>query len=226
MTAITSSAASETERARNWTPGRSGATWAITAWPPPSGRWTSSRTTSGSARGSAAPPRRRARLADDLDRVAELAAHAGAEEVVVVDDHDAASRASSAASARPRCPRPGARDPRRAAGAGHPASIDSGEPAPVGGTASGRSRRRGRGRRRCAVVADLRRRRRPRRRRRTWPRSPSPRGQRARARRRRRRAGVAGGDDLDPDAVQLLDLGRRRLDRGGEGSRSRARASR
>ena len=31
----------------------------------------------------------RAGLADDLDRVAELAAHAGAEEVVVVDEHDA-----------------------------------------------------------------------------------------------------------------------------------------
>src|SRR5215210_4934843 len=49
MTPITSSAASETDKARNFTAGRSSATAAITASPPPSGRWTSSSTTSGSA---------------------------------------------------------------------------------------------------------------------------------------------------------------------------------
>ena len=91
MTAITSSAASETDSARKRTPGRSGATALMIASPLPSWRWTSSSTTSGielldqrhglgDARG----------LADDVDRVAELGAHAGEEELVVVDEDDAA----------------------------------------------------------------------------------------------------------------------------------------
>src|SRR5262245_38441531 len=49
MTAITSSAASETESARKRTPGRSGATALMIASPLPSGRCTSSTTTSGSS---------------------------------------------------------------------------------------------------------------------------------------------------------------------------------
>src|SRR2546429_261686 len=49
MTAITSSAASETDSARNLTPGRSGATALMITSPLPSGRWTSRRTTSGSS---------------------------------------------------------------------------------------------------------------------------------------------------------------------------------
>src|SRR5881397_1114022 len=50
MTAITSSAASLTESARNRVVGASVPTPAKTAWPPPSGMWTSSRTTSGLVR--------------------------------------------------------------------------------------------------------------------------------------------------------------------------------
>ena len=68
MTPITSSAASETESARNFTPGRSGATAAITASPPPSGRWTSSSTTSGSSSWiSGTASATLACLADDVD---------------------------------------------------------------------------------------------------------------------------------------------------------------
>ena len=49
-----------------------------------------------------------ARLADDIDGVAELGAHAGAEEVVVVDEDDAALHDAllAQAAARPRCRRP------------------------------------------------------------------------------------------------------------------------
>src|SRR3954452_23073681 len=50
MTPITSSAASLTDSARNRVPGASAPTPASTAWPPPSGMWTSSRTTSGLVR--------------------------------------------------------------------------------------------------------------------------------------------------------------------------------
>ncbi|MFZ1062451.1 MAG: hypothetical protein WAN30_03165 [Acidimicrobiales bacterium] len=44
---MTSSAASDTERARNFTAGSTLVTARSTARPPPSGMWTSSRTTSG-----------------------------------------------------------------------------------------------------------------------------------------------------------------------------------
>ena len=106
---MTSSAASETDSARKRTPGRSGATALMIASPLPSGRWTSSRTTSGSSSlisGTASATL--AGLADDLDRVAELGPHAREEELVVVDEDDARAsrRHSAAAAARPRCRRP------------------------------------------------------------------------------------------------------------------------
>src|SRR5664280_154001 len=47
ITAITSSGASDTDRARKWTSGWRGRTPLSTACPPPPGRWTSSRTTPG-----------------------------------------------------------------------------------------------------------------------------------------------------------------------------------
>src|SRR5216684_2747906 len=49
MTAITSSGASDTERARNLTSGAERWTASSTARPPPPGMWTSSSTTSGRA---------------------------------------------------------------------------------------------------------------------------------------------------------------------------------
>ena len=87
---MTSSAASDTDRARNTTSGSSGLMVSSTALPPPPGRWTSSRTTSGWV---ARMPRHGgldiSRLAEDLDGVAELRPHTGAEHLVVVDQEDA-----------------------------------------------------------------------------------------------------------------------------------------
>ena len=58
---MTSSGASETDRARNRTSGCAGLTASMTAWPPPPGMWTSTSTTSGSRSpisSTAAAPRR------------------------------------------------------------------------------------------------------------------------------------------------------------------------
>ena len=90
MTAITSSAASETDSARNFTAGRSGATAAITASPPPSGRCTSSRTTSGSSSRMSGPASATVPASPTMSTSpAELVADAGAEQLVVIDQHDA-----------------------------------------------------------------------------------------------------------------------------------------
>ena len=62
----------------------------MTAMPPPSGMWTSSSTTSGSSRADRGDRLvHRAGVGDDVDSARELAADAGAEERVVVDDRDA-----------------------------------------------------------------------------------------------------------------------------------------
>ena len=100
---MTSSAASDTDSARNRVvdPGgrRSGA---ATSRPLPPGRCTSSSTTSG--RVAVITRDRRVDvlgLADDVDGVAELGAHAGAEHPVVVDEHDP-RRAASVMRSLPR----------------------------------------------------------------------------------------------------------------------------
>ena len=134
MMLITSSGASETLSARKRTAGRRGATPRITSAPPPSGICTSSSTTSGSA--STMQLDRladRAGVADDVDEAVELGAHAGAEQAVVVDEHDARERGSSAhhqldlgALARARV------DLGAAAVALHPAEHRLAQAAPVG----------------------------------------------------------------------------------------------
>ena len=161
---MTSSGASETERARKRTSGWSRRTASTTSWPPPPGRWTSSRTTSGSR--SHDELDRRADvvgLADDLHRLTELGPDPGPEEVVVVDEedpgtcpagHTGALRCSDRAGSRvrrsstsvpsPTLLRTTARPPR----AGHPAVHRLGEPLPVRGDLGGvEARRRGRARR-------------------------------------------------------------------------------
>ena len=87
---MTSSAASEADSARKSVSGASSAAPRMTATPPPSGMWTSSRTTSGRCGDDERDGLRDARgLAHELDVALELGAHAGAEEPVVVDDRDA-----------------------------------------------------------------------------------------------------------------------------------------
>ena len=77
-----------------------------TATPPPSGMCTSSSTTSGCAASiSATASSTVAGLADDLDAALELAAHARAEQRVVVDQHDAPHRDSSTSVPPPGCER-------------------------------------------------------------------------------------------------------------------------
>ena len=134
MMLITSSGASETLSARKRTAGRRGATPRITSAPPPSGICTSSSTTSGSVATmhSIASPTV-AGVADDVDEAVELGAHAGAEQAVVVDEHDARERAHRRhhqldlrALARARV------DLRAAAVALHPAEHRLAQPAPVG----------------------------------------------------------------------------------------------
>ncbi len=104
---MTSSAASETDSARNLTPGRSGATALMIASPFPSGRCTSSRTTS---RVELLDQRHgigdRPGLADDVDAVAELRADAGEEQAVIVDEDDAPFHRGSLSSTS--VPAPGA----------------------------------------------------------------------------------------------------------------------
>ena len=69
MTAMTSSAASLTDSARNTTPGWRARTDSMTARPPPPGRWTSSSTTSGAVLPDALDGRLDVDgLADDLHR--------------------------------------------------------------------------------------------------------------------------------------------------------------
>ena len=143
---MTSSAASDTERARKRTSGWVASTVRDDGPPPPPGRWTSRSTTSGSrsriistaASTSDASP-------TTSTVVAQLGPHAGAEQVVVVDEedpeaavaHDALRGISSSTSVP--SPGAGAHD-RRAAVAGHPARDRLGDAvAVVGHRGAGRS---------------------------------------------------------------------------------------
>ena len=135
---MTSSAASEADSARKSVSGACSAAPRMTATPPPSGMWTSSSTTSGRC---AVDQRDRlldgGGLADDLDVALELGAHAGAEEPVVVDDHDARHAVPGSVSSTS-VPAPGAewiaaRPPWRAM---RP-TIDSRTPRRSAGTAAG-----------------------------------------------------------------------------------------
>ena len=204
--------------------------------------WTSSSTTSGfSRRIAATASSTAARLGADVDQPLELGAHAGAKELVVVDDHDAgklrrssllpSSRASARADRqrRPRSRRRGSSGPRR--GRPHAPSCRRSTRARRGGRRArrrARSRARGRGRR---------------------PRSTSSLDLGVDAD-RARLGGVLGGvqqrlaggaehrlgalvelavadhDDLDRDAVVVLDLLRRRAQRRGEARPSRRRRRR
>ena len=112
---MTSSAASETDSARKRVVGRlRSPSRRMTSRPPPSGMWTSSRTTSGArARDQRDRLGDRRRVADDVDEPVELGAHAGAEQLVVVDEHDprrghGVMPPRARARARPRCRRRGA----------------------------------------------------------------------------------------------------------------------
>ena len=68
---------------------------------------TSSRTTSGSASRITATACRRPGVADDVDRAVELGAHAGAEQMVVVDEEDPrATRPFTERALLPRCRAP------------------------------------------------------------------------------------------------------------------------
>ena len=167
-------------------------------------------------------------LADDLDRVAELAPHAGAEEVVVVDEHDAPAahgclpRRSSTSVPVGRG-RELAVPPARAI---RP-RIDSAMPCDPRGTASGSKPRAAVAHvDRDLVVADV-------------DEGRDLVGARVPGRVRHRLARrederldalverhVAGADELDRDAVQLLDLGGGRVHRGREALRSPVRAIR
>ena len=141
MTAITSSGASETDSARKRAAGRrAGATLRITSTPPPPGMCTSSSTTSGSRpRSCATASSTVAASPHDRTSAVELAAHARAEQLVVVDDHDAglAHRAPWSTSSTS-VPAPGGLHDRR----GPPwrsmrPTIDSRKPAPVLGDGGG-----------------------------------------------------------------------------------------
>ena len=85
------------------------------------------------------------RLADDVGVVAELGAHAAAEQVVVVDEEHphgvpvalGHARVRVASTARPRCPGPGATGSPRAAVALHAARDRLGDAAAVGRDAGG-----------------------------------------------------------------------------------------
>ena len=90
---MTSSAESDTDRARKRGGVGSSRTAAITRWPPPPGRWTSSSTTSGAVAADGGDGGVDVGgLADDLDPVGQaeqLGAHTGPEQRVVVDEDDA-----------------------------------------------------------------------------------------------------------------------------------------
>ena len=164
MTAITSSAASETERARNLTPGRSGATARITAAPFPSGRWTSSSTTSGRGHGSAGSPRDTDAASPTTSMPASSSLRTPARKIRWSSTRTsrlAASRRDLAAvdGARPRCPRRACCESSASHRYGQPAVDRLRDAAAIGGDAA-------RDRSRAAIahvdgdfaVADLRRR--------------------------------------------------------------------
>ena len=191
MTPITSSAASETESARNLTPGRSGATAGDHGLAATVGQVDVEQD---DLRIQLADQRHglgdAARLADDLDGVGKLVAHARAEELVVVDQERRGASRAPLQSQLDLGAFAGLRaDRRRAACALHPALDRLGDPAAVGRdgvavepAATIADEDRAAGVVRFGVHGDLVGRRR------TWRRSPSLRALRARAARGRSRA--------------------------------------
>ena len=116
MTPITSSAASDTDSARHFVSGRSSASAFEDRPPTAVGQVHVEQHDVGlGRRGSRRSPRRRCRLADDVDGITDLGLHTGTEQRVIVDDEHADCEPLIAAPPAPtRCRHP-ARSPARRA---------------------------------------------------------------------------------------------------------------
>ena len=142
---MTSSGASLTESARNWTSGCVASTSRDHPRPPPAGMCTSTSTTSGTrSRIISIAASTSAACADHVELVAELGAHAREEQLMVVDEEDpgqcscAPPPSSAAATSRPPFPRRGRSGPRRCPPArARRSTIEPAIPRAVGGDGRG-----------------------------------------------------------------------------------------